>query len=139
MKKSRVFTGLKRTNPTPEGQDGWERSRTIPGQSLVPAELLERHLAGTLPEIDQEDKYEYHINEDGEEIATPMPLDYIELETLAALYRKRQQEAAIEFRKQEAKELRDKIISDYKAEQAALRPSAEPNLDKENPDKGAPA
>lgn len=130
-------TGVKNRLRTPEGMNGWGRSQTIPGQSLIPAELLERHLAGTLPDLDQADKFEFHYDEEGNEIGQPMPLDYIELETLAAAYRAKQREAAIEFRKQEAKELRDKIIADYQAEQAALRPSAEPKL--ENPDKGASA
>lgn len=125
MKKTKIVKGLKNRNRTPEGMNGWGRSQTIPGQSLIPSELLERHLAGTLPEIDMSDNYEYHVDEEGNQIGEPMPLDYITLETLAAEHRAKQREAAIEFRKQEAKELRDKIIEEYKKSQ---QPSQEPNL-----------
>lgn len=93
------------------------RSKTIPGQSLIPAELLKRHLAGTLPDIDRSQKYEHHYDENGEQIAQPLPLDYIEMHALAVALRKRQFEEATKKRKRDAEKFRDKIIAEYKASQ----------------------
>lgn len=88
-------------------------SRTIPGQSLVPSELLKRHLAGTLPPIDQSKKYEYHYDEEGNQIGEPLPVDYQELHNLAVAIRKRQFEEATKARKAKAEKERAKIIADY--------------------------
>lgn len=92
----------------------YSASRTIPGQSLKPADLLKRHLAGTLPDIDHSQKYEYHYDENGEQIAVPLPLEMHELHKLAVALRKRQYEEAIEQRKQRAVQERDKLIAEYK-------------------------
>lgn len=88
-------------------------SRTIPGQSLYPADLMKRHLAGTLPPIDLSGKYEYHYDENGEQIAEPLPLEMYELHALAVALREKQYEAAIEHRKQKALRERDAIIAEY--------------------------
>lgn len=88
---------------------------TIPGQSLKPSELLKRHLAGTLPPIDHSGKYEYHYDENGEQIAEPMPLEMHEMYTLAVAIRKRQFEEATKRREEEAKAFRQQIIDEYKA------------------------
>lgn len=89
-------------------------SKTIPGQSLYPADLLKRHLAGTLPDIDLSKKYEYHYDENGEQIAEPLPLEMFELHKLAVALRKRQFEEATEHRKQQAIKQREQIIEEYK-------------------------
>lgn len=88
-------------------------SQTIPGQSLLPSELLKRHLAGTLPPIDQSRKYEYHYDENGEQIGEPMPLDYAELHNLAVALRKRQFEEATKRMKAKREKDREKIIAEY--------------------------
>lgn len=92
----------------------YSTSRTIPGQALRPADLLKRHLAGTLPDIDQSQKYEYHYNEDGEQIAVPLPLEMHELHNLAVALRKRQYEENLKAMQNKAKADRDKLIEEYK-------------------------
>lgn len=94
-------------------------SQTIPGQSLKPSELLERHLAGTLPEIDLSDRYEYHYDENGEQIGEPLPLEMHEFHSLAVAIRRREFEAATEARKQEAEALKKQIIEEWIASQKA--------------------
>lgn len=100
----------------------YSQSRTIPGQSLYPADLLRRHLAGTLPDIDRSKAYEFHYDAEGNQIAEPLALEYHELQELAVVLRRRQYEEAIEKRKADAAKFRDKIISDYVASQASAGP-----------------
>lgn len=99
-------------------------SMTIPGQSLYPSDLMKRHLAGTLPPIDLSAKYEHHYDENGEEIAKPMPTEYYELHNLAVALRKKQFEAATEHRKQQAEKERKQIIDDYIARHSLPTPPA---------------
>lgn len=94
-------------------KEPWGPSQTIPGQSLKPAALLERHLAGTLPDIDQTTKYEYHYDENGEQIAEPLPLEMHKFHELAVALREQQFKAATEHRKKMAEKERQKIIADY--------------------------
>lgn len=101
----------------------YSHSRTIPGQSLIPAELLKRHLAGTLPDIDLSTKYEYHYDEEGNQINEPLPLEMHQLHTLAVALRQRQFEAATEHRKKQAEKERAQIIKEYLASQAAKEPN----------------
>jgi len=88
-------------------------SKTLPGQALVPSELLKRHLAGTLPPIDQSKRYEYHYDENGVQIGEPLPVDYQELHNLAVAIRKRQFEEATKARKAKVEKERAKIIEEY--------------------------
>lgn len=92
----------------------YSSSKTIPGQSLLPADLLKRHLAGTLPDIDQSERFEYHYDENGNQINEPMPLEMHELHKLAVAIRKRQFEEATEQRKAQAIKFRQEIIDEYK-------------------------
>lgn len=92
-------------------------SKTIPGQSLYPADLMKRHLAGTLPPIDLSAKYEYHYDEEGNQIGQPMPKEMYEVHALAVALRKRQYQEAIEHRKQEAEKLKQSILDEYKKSQ----------------------
>lgn len=92
-------------------------SLTIPGQSLKPADLLKRALAGTLPPLDQSSKFEFHYDENGEEIAQPMPMEMHELHALAVVIRKRQFEEATERRKQEAQKFKEQVIDEYVKQQ----------------------
>lgn len=98
-----------------------EPSKTIPGQSLIPSDLLKRHLAGTLPDIDQSQRYEYHVDENGEQVSEPLPLEMHEFHKLAVALRKRQFEEATKYRAEQAQKERDKIIADYIASQATAK------------------
>lgn len=96
-------------------------SKTIPGQSLIPADLMKRHLAGTLPDLDQSQRYEYHYDENGVQIAEPMPLEMYEVHNLAVALRKRQFEEATLQRKAKAEKDREAIIQAYLKEQQAKK------------------
>lgn len=88
-------------------------SLTIPGQALRPAELLRRHLSGTLPPIDLTKRYEYHYDEQGNQVAEPLPLELHEVHKLSVAIRQRQYEEALERRKQAAEKHKEQIISEY--------------------------
>lgn len=95
-------------------ETGFGPSKAIPGQSLYPAELMKRHLAGTLPDIDLSGKYEYHYDEEGNKIADRLPTEMHELHALAVALRKKQFEAATEHRRQQSLKERERIIEEYK-------------------------
>lgn len=88
-------------------------SKTIPGQALSPADLLKRHLSGTLPEIDLSSRYEYHFDEHGNKVNEPLPLELHEVHKLSVAIRKRQYEEALEQRKRDAEKHKEEIISEY--------------------------
>lgn len=88
-------------------------SKTIPGQSLKPAELLKRHLAGTLPPIDLSGRMEYHYDETGKQVAEPLPLEMHEMHKLAVALRKRQYEEALEARKKQAEKFKQQILAEH--------------------------
>lgn len=92
-------------------------SVTIPGQALRPAELLKRHLAGTLPPVDLSKRYEYHFDQDGKQVAEPLPLEVHELHKLSVAIRKRQYEEALEARKLSAEKHKQQIIEEYEKSQ----------------------
>lgn len=110
---------------TPEKFTG---SLTIPGQSLKPAELLKRHLAGTLPPIDLSSRYEYHYDDEGKQVAEPLPLELHEVHKLSVAIRQRQYEEALEARKKAAEQHKEEIISEYVKMHPNLKPktAAEP-------------
>lgn len=110
-------------------------SRTIPGQSLRPAELLKRHLAGTVPPIDLSNRYEYHFNEEGEQVALPLPLELHEVHRLSVAIRKKQYEEALEHRKAMAEKHKQEIIAAYKLEQEKSKVEVE-KKDAPTPPKG---
>lgn len=95
-------------------------SKTIPGQALRPAELLKRHLAGTLPPIDLRDRYEFHYDENGEQIGEPMPLEIHEIHRITEKLREAQKAAATEARKKQAEKFKNQIIDEYLREQKEL-------------------
>ena len=86
---------------------------TVPGQTLKPSELLKRHLAGTLPPIDLAKKYEFHYDEEGKQVAEPLPLELHEVHKLAVALRKRHYEEALEQRKKQAERFKTQIIEEY--------------------------
>lgn len=119
-------------------------SRTIPGQSLIPADLLKRHLAGTMPDIDLSQRYEYHYDENGNQIGEPLPIELHELHKLALRVRKQQEEAANKLRAEKAKKFRDDLIEQYKKEQLEKNPATPPApvkkaSTKPKPDGGTPS
>lgn len=97
-------------------------SQTIPGQALQPAELLKRHLAGTLPPIDLSKRYEYHYDSDGNQVAEPLPLELHEVHALSVAIRKRQYEEALEHRKKQAEKHKAEIIAEYEKNNPQLIP-----------------
>lgn len=102
-------------------------SRTIPGQSLLPSELLKRHLAGTLPDIDHSKRYEYHYDEHGEQVAEPLPIEFHEFHSLAVAIRKRQFEEATERKRQQTDKFKQRVIDEYiKSKQPASDPITDP-------------
>lgn len=98
----------KRNTPTTFGA-----SKTIPGQALIPADLLKRHLAGTLPDIDLSKRYEFHYDENGKQISEPLPLELHELHKLSVAIRQKQYEAALEHKKKMADKHKEDIIAEY--------------------------
>lgn len=126
----------KPTKPTKFGP-----SMTIPGQSLKPADLLRRHLAGTLPPIDLSKRYEYHYDEQGNQVAEPLPLELHEVHRLSVAIRKRQFEEAVEARKLAAQKHKQEIIEEYerlKSEEAKGLPK-KVELESPAPAKGGKA
>jgi len=104
-------------------------SKTIPGQSLQPAELLKRHLAGTLPDIDLNSRYEYHFNENDERIGSPLPTEMHELHKIALELKKARQEEIIAKRKDAAERWKGEIIAEYQRQQLE-KEKLEPKPDK---------
>lgn len=96
-------------------------SRTIPGQSLIPAELLKRHLAGTLPDIAKVPLYTY--DEKGSQISEDLSgLELHELHDLSVRLRAEYDERAKQLKSQAAKEYDAKIIHDYLQTAASKQP-----------------
>lgn len=126
-----MYSRSKKTQPT--GYD--KTSQTIPGQSLTPANLLKRHLAGTLPPIDLSSRYEFHYDETGKQVAEPLPLELHEVHKLSVMLRQRQYEEAIEQRKKNAEKHKEDIINEYvklnppKTEtKSTIKPKSKPKL-----------
>lgn len=111
----------------------YSHSRTVPGQSLVPSDLLKRHLAGTLPDIDHSSMYEYHYDEDGVQVAEPLPIEFHEFHKMALQLRKRQIEEANRLRAVQAKKFRDEVIEEYKKSILPKEPTPE-NITPNSPD-----
>lgn len=112
-------------------------SKVIPGQAMKPSELLKRHLAGTLPPIDLSSRYEYHYDEEGKQVAEPLPLELHEVHKLSVAIRKRQYEEALEHRKKMAEKHRDDIIAEYEKQRAEKERAASSAI--VSPEGGKPA
>jgi len=107
---------------------GYTPSQTIPGQSLRPSELLRRHLAGTLPPIDLSNRYEYHYDENGEQVSSPLPLELHEVHRLSVAIRQRQYEEAIEQRKKAAQKHKEDIIAEHLKNNPPKLPDPPPTI-----------
>lgn len=135
MKGKRKFMG-------PGARTRGSKSQTVPGQSLVPAELLKRHLAGTLPDIAKTPRYTY--NEHGQQISEDLSqLELHELhdltQNLISEYRDREKELA----DQADKDYQAKIIADHKAKLKAtkdkqVQPKIETTSQEGKPDQKSP-
>lgn len=100
-------------------------SRTIPGQSLIPAELLKRHLAGTLPDIAMGARYTH--DEDGNQVDENLQhMELHELKDLAERVREAVRERNEEIRAKNQSAYDDEVIARYKA-------SLETAIDGSNP------
>lgn len=109
----------RRSKITPQSTED-KTNKTIPGQALTPAMLLKRHLAGTLPPIDLTKRYEYHYDENGNQIAEPLPTEMHEVHALSVAIRQRQYEEALEQRRKQAEKHKEAIISEYRKLQGDL-------------------
>lgn len=88
-------------------------SKTIPGQALIPAELLKRHLAGTLPDLQKNPQFT-HDDEGrptGEQDLSRLELH--ELHELAQQVKSEFIEREKELAKQESENYRKSVIDDY--------------------------
>lgn len=89
-------------------------SKTQPGQALIPAELLKRHLAGTLPDIAKRPLYTY--DENGDQISEDLShLELHELHDLTLRMRDEWTKREKELAQKEASEQEAAIIEKYKA------------------------
>lgn len=113
----------------------YSESKTIPGQSLVPAELLKRHLAGTLPDIQHVPRYTHdeYGNQIDEDLSKLELHELAELADRAKLEVKRRQE---EQHEKNSKDSRQRIIDEYLKEEREKQKTA--LLPDDNPGQGAP-
>lgn len=88
-------------------------SQAIAGQALRPAELLKRHLAGTLPAIDLSSKYEFYFDENGKRVGEPLPIELHEVHRLSVAIREEQYKLALEHRQKKLDEHKQRIIDEY--------------------------
>lgn len=98
-------------------------SKTIPGQSLKPSELLKRHLAGTLPEIHKGKIYEYHFDEEGNRIGYPLPIEMHEFHALAVELKAKRQERANAERAEQAEKAKQAVIEEWKSKNPDWKPN----------------
>lgn len=92
-------------------------SPTVPGQSLKPAEVIERHLAGTLPDIQKTPQYTH--DEDGNQISEDLSkLELHELFDLGARLKREYDERFKEQSDAEAERLKKQHIDEYLAQQS---------------------
>lgn len=98
-------------------------SKTKPGQALIPAELLKRHLAGTLPDIQHTPQFTH--DENGQQISEDLSgLELHELHDLSmrlhSEFKKREAELAVKH----SEKLREDIINQYIKSQTAASKEA---------------
>lgn len=119
---------LRPTKPTVYG-----RSQTKQGQALVPAELLKRHLAGTLPDIAKNPEYTH--DEHGVQISENLShMELHELHDLAKRMREEYDKRTAELKEQTSAEYRQQIIDEYKKSHADSLPKPQEPIDPAKPD-----
>lgn len=100
-------------------------SQTIPGQSLIPAELLKRHLAGTLPDIGKNPLYTH--DENGKQISEDLShLELHEMHDLARALRDEYDKRTAQENNESKEQERLRIIEEYKAEHAKTQGAQQP-------------
>lgn len=98
-------------------------SLTKIGQSLKPAELLKRHLAGTLPDIQK--RPEYTFDEQGKQIGEDLSsLELHEIHDLARAVRAEYDKRSKELKDENEKVYRQQIIDTYQKEHLAAQAAA---------------
>lgn len=94
-------------------------SKAIPGQALIPAELLKRHLAGTLPDIQKNPQFTH--DENGQQISEDLSgLELHELHDLAVKLRREFDERQKQLKKQADEDYRKSIIDEHIKTQTAV-------------------
>lgn len=111
----------------------YSKSKTIPGQALIPAELLKRHLAGTLPDIQKNPQFTH--DEEGKPTGEVdlSRMELHELHELAQQVKSEFIEREKELAKQEADDYKKKVIEEYQASLAQPEPTLTPGPDSLNP------
>jgi len=99
-------------------------SKTKPGQALIPAELLKRHLAGTLPDIQKHPQFTH--DENGQQISED--LSHLELHELHDLTMAMKAEIAKRQKRldEESEEnYKKKIIAEHQQSISSKQPALE--------------
>lgn len=114
-----------RRKATFEAQLPQSPSKTVPGQSLKPAEVIERHLAGTLPDIAKEPMFTH--DEEGNQISEDLSkLELHELFDLGKQLRAEYDKRAAQLDESEKAAEKERIRKEYELELAAAKVPAEP-------------
>lgn len=102
---------MRQLRPTPPIH--YSASVTIPGQALIPAELLKRHLAGTLPDIAKRPQFTHdeYGQPTGEQDLSNMELH--ELHDLAQKVKLEFIEREKQLAKEEGENYRKSVIDEY--------------------------
>jgi len=108
MRPRRAYTPIKYT-----------RSKAIPGQSLIPADLLKRHLAGTLPDIQKHPQFTH--DENGEQISEDLStMELHELHDLTVRIKAEYNERAKKLQEEQREKYRQSIIDEHIKTQTAV-------------------
>lgn len=103
-------------------------SKTKPGQALIPAELLKRHLAGTLPDIAKVPQYTH--DDEGHQISEDLSgMELHELHDLAMRLKHEYAEREKQLAKKAADDYKQSIIDEHTRQ----NPDPTPGPDTLNP------
>lgn len=112
---------IRKTHPDPVHKP--MPSKTIPGQSLQPADVLKRHLAGTLPDIGKTPQYTH--DSDGKQISEDLSsLELHELHDLSQLITREYRERAKQVKEETEEANRKTLIAEYLKTQTAVKEEA---------------
>lgn len=95
-------------------------SKTKPGQALIPAELLKRHLAGTLPDIQKTPQFTH--DENGNQISEDLShLELHELHDLTLRMKEEYDKRAKKLQEESREKYRQSIIDEHTKTQTAKK------------------
>lgn len=115
----------------------WPPSKTKPGQALIPAELLQRHLAGTLPDIQHNPKFTH--DENGQVIGEDLSkYELHELFDLTARARRELAEREAKLARDSDDKYRQKIIEDYEKSKPPKSTTEDTGTEGKPPSKNPP-